>query len=167
MASAGAPNTTELTSELATGLALGMTRLRARLRAESAPADMNWTWSQLTTLARIVDQGPTTGAALAEAEHVRPQSMHETIAALRNGGLVAAAPDPDDRRKLLLSATDPGRQLIDRIPAIREAWLGAAIAQHVTLTEMAALRTTIAVMERLADCELTDELELGPGASES
>jgi hypothetical protein len=32
-----------------------MTRLTVRLRTESAPADMAWTWSQLTTLGRIIE----------------------------------------------------------------------------------------------------------------
>jgi DNA-binding MarR family transcriptional regulator len=145
--------------ELATGLARAMIRLRARLRTESAPqGDMRWTWSQLMTLSRVASEGPTTGAALAAAEHVRPQSMHETIATLRDSGLVATQPDPDDGRKLLVSATQHGRELVTRIPAVREAWLEAAIAACADEHELHALATTIELMERLADCEL------GPGA---
>ncbi|HSZ47133.1 MAG TPA: hypothetical protein VK823_17475, partial [Streptosporangiaceae bacterium] len=56
-----------------------MTRLRARLRAESAPSDMSWNWSQLTALARLVLDGPATTSDLAQAEHVRRQSMGEII----------------------------------------------------------------------------------------
>jgi DNA-binding MarR family transcriptional regulator len=67
-------------------LGRAMVRLRARLRAESAPDDMRWSWSQVTTLHRIAEEGPTTVSALAVAEHVRPQSMAETVAALRQAG---------------------------------------------------------------------------------
>jgi DNA-binding MarR family transcriptional regulator len=141
--------------ELATGLARAMIRLRARLRTESAPlGDMRWTWSQLMTLSRIVSDGPTTGATLAAAEHVRPQSMHETIATLRDSGLVRTGPDPDDGRKLLVSATKQGRELVTRIPAVREAWLEAALAACADERELDALATAIELMERLADCEL-------------
>src|ERR1700743_670250 len=92
-----------------------------RPRAESPPRDMRGTWAQLTTLHRIAAEGPTTVSALANAEHVRPQSMAETVAALRRDGLVAAKPDPTDGRKTLMSITAAGRKLSSSIGPIREA----------------------------------------------
>jgi DNA-binding MarR family transcriptional regulator len=144
---AGIPTSLELASELARA----MTRLRARLRLESAPSDLSWTWSQLVTLKRIVFEGPTSVSALAQAEHVRPQSMAETVAALKRLGLVVAAPDPNDGRKTLISATDDGRTLTATVPAAREAWLEAAIAHLTDPAERQALRTATEVMNRLAD----------------
>jgi DNA-binding MarR family transcriptional regulator len=128
-----------------------MTRLRARLRLESAPSDVSWTWSQLVTLKRIVVDGPTSVSALAQAEHVRPQSMAETVSALKQLGLVVAGPDPSDGRKTLISATDEGRTLTATVPALREAWLETAIADLTDAAERDALRVAIAVMNRLAD----------------
>src|ERR1700722_4052122 len=104
----------------ATELMKAMTRLRARLRSESAPSEMAWTWSQLTTLGRIVARGPTTISYLDLAAHVRRQSMAETVAALRAQDLITAAQDPDDGRKTLITATDKGRSLLAAIPAARE-----------------------------------------------
>jgi DNA-binding MarR family transcriptional regulator len=82
--------TAPLPRDVARGLPRAMIRLRARLRAESAPDDMRLTWSQISTLLRIAEEGPITVSALAVAEHVRPQSMAETVAALRQEGLVSA-----------------------------------------------------------------------------
>src|SRR6201986_3293638 len=104
-------------AEAAAELMKSVTRLRARLRAETAPAQMPATWSQLTTLARVIAEGPATTSALAQAEHVRRQSMAETIAALRADGLVTAEPDPADGRKTLITATERGRQLSATSPA--------------------------------------------------
>jgi len=140
-------------SEIAAELSKAMTRLRARLRRESAPDEMPWTWSQLTTLGRVVEQGPTTASALAQAEHVRRQSMAETLAALRAHGLVATDQDPDDGRKTLISATPEGRALIETIPAAREAWLTAAVLDLLQSDEQQVLRTAAAIMHRLADAE--------------
>jgi DNA-binding MarR family transcriptional regulator len=137
--------------ETAIELMTGMTRLRARLRAESVHGEMSWTWSQLTTLARIVDEGPTTTSALAQAEHVRRQSMAETIAALRLGGLICSAQDADDRRKTQISATPRGRELIASIPAAREAWLDATIQTLLEPDEQATLRRAAEIMNRVAD----------------
>jgi DNA-binding MarR family transcriptional regulator len=113
---------------------------------------MRWTWSQLSTLHRIATEGPTTVSALANAEHVRPQSMAETVAALRRDGLVAAKPDPTDGRKTLMSITASGRKLVSSIGPIREAWLEAAIDQQLTPTDCRTLLKAAGIMERLADC---------------
>jgi DNA-binding MarR family transcriptional regulator len=137
--------------ETAIELMTAMTRLRARLRAESAHGEMPWTWSQLTTLARIIHEGPTTTSALAQAEHVRRQSMAETIETLRAGGLIRGAQDPDDGRKTLISATRKGQELIATIPLAREAWLDVAIQTLLEPGEQETLRRAAEIMNRLAD----------------
>jgi DNA-binding MarR family transcriptional regulator len=134
-------------------LAQAMTRLRARLRAESVLWNVNWTWSQMTTLARISNDGPTTASALAAAEHVRPQSMAETIGVLKGQGLVTSEPDPSDRRKSLISATAEGRELAASLHAVRETWLEAVLAQVATPAERRTLIEAAAIMQRLADCD--------------
>jgi DNA-binding MarR family transcriptional regulator len=143
--------------ELASGLAQAMTRLRARLRLESAPSDRDWNWSQLVTLARVAGEGPTTVAELAHAEHVRPQSMAETVAALKRQELVTSQPDPRDGRKALITATDKGEALVASVPALREAWLDTAIATTLTDAERRCLLAAIPIMNRLADCEVKQQ----------
>ena len=138
-------------AETSDELMKSMTRLRARLRSESAPTEMPATWSQLTTLARIIAEGPTTTSALAQAEHVRRQSMAETVAALRANGLVASEPDPSDRRKTLIMATEKGKQLTATIPAAREAWLSSAIRASLDADEQQTLLKAAAIMNRIAD----------------
>jgi DNA-binding MarR family transcriptional regulator len=140
--------------ELAGGLAQAMTRLRARLRLESAPSEHDWNWSQLLTLSRIAGDGPTTVAELAHAEHVRPQSMAETVAALKRQELVTSQPDPRDGRKALITATEKGEALVATVPALREAWLDSAIAAVLTDEERHCLRAAIPIMNRLADCDV-------------
>jgi DNA-binding MarR family transcriptional regulator len=135
-------------------LSKAMIRLRARLRLESAPDEMPWTWSQITTLGRVVDEGATTASALAQAEHVRRQSMAETLASLREHGLVVAEPDPHDGRKTLISATDEGRALVRTIPAAREAWLSGAVRSLLEPDEEQVLLEAARIMNRIADADL-------------
>ncbi|MDA0159919.1 MarR family transcriptional regulator [Solirubrobacter ginsenosidimutans] len=141
-------------AETATALMTAMTRLRARLRAESAPTDMSLTWSQITTLARIVREGPTTTSALAQAEHVRRQSMAETVARLRADGLITADQDPNDGRKTLLSATREGRSLTLAIPAARTTWLEQAVRTLLDADEQQTLLAGAAIMDRIADSDV-------------
>jgi DNA-binding MarR family transcriptional regulator len=128
-----------------------MTRLRARLRAESALSDTYLNWSQLNALGRLVTDGPATTSDLAQAEHIRRQSMAEIVAVLRAGGLVEPKPDPGDGRKVLLHATQPGRDLIATIPAAREVWLESSITGMLSPDEQQTLLKAAAIMNRLAD----------------
>lgn len=141
-------------SETAAEFTKAMTRLRARLRSETAPDELPWTWSQATTLARVVEDGPLTASELAQAEHVRRQSMAETISALRDHGLVLGGPDPNDGRKTLISATDEGRRVIAEIPVAREAWLAAAMRAVLGPEEQRLLHEAARLMNRIADAEL-------------
>jgi DNA-binding MarR family transcriptional regulator len=136
---------------VAIDLALAMTRLRARLRRESADADRAWTWSQLSTLRRIIEHGPTTAKALAYAEHVRPQSIAETVAALKNAGLIDTAPDPADRRRTLITASADGRALIDSVLRGRERWLTRALDTVATPEERAIVAGAVGVLNKLAE----------------
>jgi len=144
--------TAPLPHDVARHLPRAMIRLRARLRTESAAGTMRWTWSQLSTLGRIAEEGPTTVSALALSEHVRHQSMAETVATLRQAGLVAARSDPTDGRQTLMSVTSAGRKLISNIVPVREAWLEAAVEQNLTPAERRTLLKAADIMERLADC---------------
>ncbi|MCM2423892.1 MarR family transcriptional regulator [Streptomyces sp. RKAG293] len=148
-------NSEPLSSEdTAVELMRAMTRLRARLRTEAPIDDLPWNWSHLTTLHRMVKHGPVTTSALAQAEHVRRQSMAEIVAVLRAGGLVTRAKDPNDGRKSLLSATPAGRALTERIPAAREAWLAGVIGSTLKATERRTLEKAAEIMNRMADSEL-------------
>src|SRR5262249_6969634 len=133
-------------------LTLAMKRLRARLRSESRTAG-GWTISQLSALARIVREGPTTASALAVAEHVRPQSIAEIVAALKAGGLVTAASDPTDGRKTLLRPTAAGRKLVASVLESREAWWARTLDAVLGARRRRALTDTISLLNELAECD--------------
>jgi DNA-binding MarR family transcriptional regulator len=137
----------------AVALGLAIQRFRARMRAEST-SSTGWTISQLSTLARIIEQGPVTASALAQSEHVRPQSIAEIVTTLKGDGLVHTAPDPADGRKVLLTATDEGREAIRSVTASRQAWLAKAIDTVVEPDEYPVLAQAIDLLNRLAECEL-------------
>lgn len=136
---------------LAMDLALAVTRLRARLRAEQAAVTTGQSMSQLSLLGRIAEREPVTASELAQAEHVRQQSIAQTVVALRREELVEATPDSSDRRKTLLGLTEQGRHLVDSIVEYRGAWLARAIERHLDVHERETLFTATTIMSRLAD----------------
>lgn len=145
--------TAPLPRDVARRLPHAMVRLRARLRTESAPRDteLTWTWPQMAVLSRLAQDGPATISELAVAEHVRPQSMAETVSALLAQGWVVRGSDPKDGRKTPISITEKGGKLISSIPVMRETWLEAAIEEHLSLADRRTLDQAAQIMERLAD----------------
>src|SRR5262245_33591091 len=67
---------------------------------------------RLSALSVLVFGGPRSLAALAEAEGVRPPTMSKLVVELEAAGLVEKAPDPEDGRGLLISATAKGRKVM-------------------------------------------------------
>lgn len=87
-------------------------RLKRRLREQAHFGDLSWT--QVRVLSRLEREGPATVTALARAEGMRPQSMGETVAALKAAGFVSGAPDPSDGRQTVLSLTPSCAEAIQR-----------------------------------------------------
>lgn len=110
--------------------------------------------AQVTILARIVDEGPITASDIARAEHVRPQSAAETLNLLKKAGLVEAAPDPKDGRKVLIRANDKGVALVRSVSRSREAWLSRAISAELDEQDKSALTAATAMLRRLAGATL-------------
>jgi DNA-binding MarR family transcriptional regulator len=140
--------------ELAIRLVLAVKRLRARLRETWPSPVQSLPTSQLAILKRLRDDGPTTAATLAAAEHVSQQAIAQHVAALRHGGLVRTSRDPNDGRKTLIRITRNGLRLFDAAAESRNAWLMRAIASQVPAKEQAALDNAIELLERLASADV-------------
>jgi DNA-binding MarR family transcriptional regulator len=137
------------THELAEELRLAVRRLMARLRQESAGDEL--TQSQRAVIARLDAQGPSTIAALARAEAVRPQSMGATVAAIEAEDLVRRSPDPRDGRRAVISLTDAGRRTLAENRARRQEWLESAMEARLSKAELATIRNAVATLNRLVE----------------
>jgi DNA-binding MarR family transcriptional regulator len=135
-------------------LAMAVSRLRSRLRIESGLRSTGIPISQLAVLGRIIDEGPTTAAALAAGEHVTQQAIAQSLATLKQRGLVEKQADPSDGRKSLVSVTAAGRKLRETIAASREEWITRAIDAAVKPEERPLLKEAIELIERIADVKL-------------
>ena len=135
-------------------LAMAVFRLRSRIRIEAGIRSTGIPISQLAVLGRIIDEGPTTAAALAAGEHVTQQAIAQSLATLKERGLVEKQADPSDGRKSLVTATATGRELMEGIAASREEWLTQAVDAAVSPQERPLLAEAIELLERIADVKL-------------
>ena len=136
---------------LATALRISVSRLARRLRAERIALGLQPDLSdtQLGALATLVNHGPMTPGELAEHEKVQPPSMTRVIAVLEDRSLVVRAPHSTDRRQVVLTVTDDGRDLVFQARRLREAWLARRL-RELTPQERATLRAAAPILEKLS-----------------
>ena len=79
-------------------------------------------------LSRIVEDGPRSLGALAEATHMDPAATGRQIRTLEDDGLVARSTSAADGRVTLVSATEAGREASRRIRAVGQQHLRDALA---------------------------------------
>ncbi|WP_328536923.1 MarR family winged helix-turn-helix transcriptional regulator [Streptomyces sp. NBC_00344] len=133
--------------QIAAELSVVLGRVARRMRMASPGLEL--TYSQRSALSLLDREGPSTTAALARAEMVRPQSMRLTVAALESQGLVARHPDPLDGRQSVMSVTDLGRSTLAGVRADKEGWLTRAIDEELDEAERRTLADAVALFERL------------------
>jgi DNA-binding MarR family transcriptional regulator len=137
---------------LATALRISVSRLARRLRVERlAPelAEPALSDTQLAALATLERHGAMTPGELAEHEKVQPPSMTRVISALVDSQLVRREPHVSDRRQVVLTATDAGRDLVIRARRRREEWLARRL-KELPPAERATLRAAAPILEKLS-----------------
>ena len=123
-------------------------RLSRRLRQTSMVGEM--TLPQASVLSVLEREGPATPGVLATRERISPQSMGAILISLEALGLVSRTPDPTDGRRLVISLTEAGLQVIHGARRQKEERLAQALANNFTDEEQQVLMAALPLLERLA-----------------
>ena len=137
---------------LATAMRISVSRLARRLRVERLGLGGTETVLsdiQLAALAALERHDSMTPGELAEHEKVQPPSMTRVIAVLEERGLVTREPHATDRRQVILTVTDDGRNLVQRVRRRREAWLAQRL-QELSPDERQILRAAAPILEKIS-----------------
>lgn len=109
------------TAQLGTDLRGGILRLSRRLRAEKA--DDALSDGQATVLGVIAMRGEVTLSELAEFDHVTLPSMNRTVNTLESAGYLRRDPDAHDRRRVIITLTEAGAEIVLATRQRRDEWL--------------------------------------------
>jgi DNA-binding MarR family transcriptional regulator len=143
------PTDTRSDAGLATDLRIAVMRLRRRLVVERDPHN-DLSFGAMAVLAALDRHGDSTLGALAQRERVQPPSMTRTVNCLEEGGYVVRLPSETDRRQVVVSLTDIGRDTVLADRARRNEWLAQRLGD-LTEEERAILRDAAPLLERIAD----------------
>jgi|SRR5215471_4430004 len=136
---------------LATSLRISVSRLARRMRAERIAQGLQPELSdtQLAALAALEKHSAMTPGELAEHEKVQPPSITRVIASLEERGLIERMPHPSDRRQVVLTVTDQGRDVVRTLRKLREAWLAQRL-RDLDPAERAVLLEALPILEKLS-----------------
>jgi DNA-binding MarR family transcriptional regulator len=135
-------------AELAADLRGVIGQLVRRLRKENL-----FPLHQASVLGRLDRCGSQSVSDLAAAERVRPQSMAQTVGDLEAESLIERKPDPDDRRRALVTITPAGKARIEANRRAREGWLVKAF-EEMPETDLAAVERSVEILRRVADADV-------------
>lgn len=104
---------------------------------------------QLAVLAVLRVHGSHTLTALADHERVTSPSMNRTVNCLAEGGLVQRVADETDRRKVNITLTEQGDEVVTETVRRREAWLIEALSE-LSPAERETLAAASEILGRIA-----------------
>lgn len=134
--------------QLAGALRVSIGLVVRRLRQTHVDGEL--TLPETSALLRLDHGGATTASALAKLEQISPQSMGATLAALESRGLVERRADPGDGRRVVISISDAGLQMLRSRRSARVERLAQALAAEFAPSELEQLRAVTPLLERLA-----------------
>jgi DNA-binding MarR family transcriptional regulator len=135
-------------ADLGAQLRSAVGRLYRRFRSERPEGGLGD--AALDVLTRLHKRGPMSLTELSEHDRVSPASMSQTVNRLTSAGYAVRAGDPDDRRKVLFSATAEGDELARAARAQRNAWLDRRL-QALSPEDRAVLARATDLLSAIAD----------------
>jgi DNA-binding MarR family transcriptional regulator len=135
-------------SDVAGALRVSIGLLFRRMRQVRVEGEL--TLPESSALTRLDRGGPATASALARLEQISPQSVGATLGALEAKGLVERRADPGDGRRVVLSVTEAGRNLLRDKRNARTEQLAKALSTGFTPAELQTLAAASPLLERLA-----------------
>lgn len=148
-------------SESSMSLAAGLRPILMRLDLVVRRTHTHYSLSRTQTsiLSTLADHGDLRMTDLARIENVRVPTTSNSVSIIEGMGLVERAPDPADRRGVVVRLTETGRQQIDDALARRNRELAGKIDQLDPSHRQALSASIPALLALLSDYEELEEEE--------
>jgi DNA-binding MarR family transcriptional regulator len=140
---------TENSHSIAAELRPVLTRLVRKMRKLS-PLDTPLSQTERAVLVSLENQ-KLLAAELAVIEKITPQSMGQVITHLNTLGLIDKTPSETDKRKVYISISATGKEMIQQVRNERDEWLSKAIAEVCNEQEQQILKAAIGPLSKLVD----------------
>jgi DNA-binding MarR family transcriptional regulator len=135
-------------SELRTVLA----RLMKKLRKESVTA-RHLSLTERSTIGLLDQHKELLPSELASMEKITNQSMSQILNHLLELGYIRRTASKTDKRKVLISLTKAGEDILVKVRSERDEWLSRAIEQTCSKEEQHLLKQVLIPLTKIVDFE--------------
>lgn len=142
--------TSEKNQFIASQLRPLLARLTRKLRKLS-PVDTVLSQTERSVLVLLDQGGEYLSVELAEIEKITPQSMGQLLNNLVSLDLITKTVSPADKRKIIISISKNGQEMIEKVRNERNEWLSMAISQACTEEDQKILLAAIGPLTKLVD----------------
>jgi len=108
-------------------------------------------FTELAILSRLERVGAMAPTEVAAAERITPQAVGTVLSHLTLRGLVSRRPDPADGRRLIVTISDLGRQVVGARTEVVTERLADALREGFTPEELHSLDNVLPLLDRLAE----------------
>ena len=138
--------------QFATDLRTVITRLVKKLRKKSVTGQQ-FSLTERSTLGLLLQHGQLLPSELAAMEKITNQSMSQILNHFLEDGLITRTASETDKRKVIISLTELGRQKITQVMSERDEWLSEAIKETLNAEEKELISKAIGPLTKLVDHE--------------
>jgi DNA-binding MarR family transcriptional regulator len=138
--------------QFATDLRTVVTRLVKKLRKKSVTGQ-RFSLTERSTLGLLLQHGQLLPSELAAMEKITNQSMSQILNHFLEDGLIIRTASETDKRKVIISLTEIGKQMITQVRNERDEWLSEAIKETLSAEERELISKAIGPLTKLVDFE--------------
>ena len=138
--------------QLASDFRTVISRLVKKLRSKPSSGD-KLSLTERSVLSLLDEHKELLPGELARMEKITSQSMSGILNNLSDLGYLSRKISPDDKRKVLISITKKGQNILYKRRHERDEWLRVAISETLTVREQELFRKMIEPLSRLVNYE--------------
>ncbi|EHQ27296.1 MarR family winged helix-turn-helix transcriptional regulator [Mucilaginibacter paludis] len=136
--------------QLASDLRTVITRLNKKLRKKSVSAE-KLSLTERSTIALLDQHKTLLPSELAAMEKITTQSMSQILNHLFELGCVTRTPSETDKRKVLISLSPAGQEILYKARTEKDEWLNKVLTDHFSEAERVLLTKAVGPLTRLVD----------------
>lgn len=136
--------------EFASALRVALTRLIKKLRKES-PTGLQLSLTERSTMSLLYQHKALLPSELAGMEMITNQSMSQVLNHLFDLGYITRTSSQSDKRKVNISLSEHGEEVLLQFRHERDEWLAKAIAETFTPEERELVGKLIEPLNKLID----------------
>jgi DNA-binding MarR family transcriptional regulator len=136
--------------ELATSLRTAVSALHKSLRRQMSSVN-NFSMTEIETIALLARSGSLLPTELAALTKVKTQSMSQILKKMEAGRIIRRTPSKEDKRKVFISLTAVGKNLVVKAKYDKDEWLEQSIENALTDKEKEWLIRAIPVINKVAE----------------